>query len=454
MTIATIQDQPHTISMDDVQPLAASHIDPTGCAFRWDGGVYRAVSADAAALWRGMMNDGTIEAISRHGFVGAEASDLRVEGFDLVLRHREVKFVTYPLEWPSEMLRAAALSILDLSEELVRHGATLRDAHPWNVLFEGARPVFVDAGSIIRGTSWPIEQYYRRVLYPMYLIAAGRGTWLRRLMTNNQANIYLAEVTRLIDRPASAARVARHMLARPGQRSGARRASPGVFASLRREVSKIKFRADQTDWTRYRCKRPVDAASDDRSQWNIRTRNVHTILERCKPKTLLDIGASRGWFSEMAAGMGASVIAADIDETSANAVFKKTQGTGLNIQPTLLDVCNPTPALGLGWHFPSQPERIRCEFVLCLAVTHHLFFKRNASFDAITRMLAGFTSRWLLVEFVPSEDEHVQLWNPGRFPDYTVERFRRSLGRHFGSIEVLESTKPRLLLMCEDKRDL
>ena len=46
------------------------------------------------------------------------------------------------------MLRDAALAILTLAAELAERGLTLKDSHPWNVLFHGTRPVWVDVTSV------------------------------------------------------------------------------------------------------------------------------------------------------------------------------------------------------------------------------------------------------------------------------------------------------------------
>ena len=46
------------------------------------------------------------------------------------------------------MLKEAALLTLDLCIRLAEKELTLQDAHPWNILFDGHHPVFIDLGSI------------------------------------------------------------------------------------------------------------------------------------------------------------------------------------------------------------------------------------------------------------------------------------------------------------------
>lgn len=47
------------------------------------------------------------------------------------------------------MLKDAALLHIDLFIRLGRHGLVFKDWHPYNILFKGTNPVFVDFGSII-----------------------------------------------------------------------------------------------------------------------------------------------------------------------------------------------------------------------------------------------------------------------------------------------------------------
>src|SRR3954451_19879785 len=67
-----------------------------------------------------------------------------------LLRHERVPFVSYPYEWPFEMLRAAALLELGLLDEALAEGFVLKDGSPYNVQWKGSQPVFVDGGSVGR----------------------------------------------------------------------------------------------------------------------------------------------------------------------------------------------------------------------------------------------------------------------------------------------------------------
>ena len=68
----------------------------------------------------------------------------------VVLEHTFIGFPTYAYEWAPEMLFKAAELTLDIMEELLVHGHGLKDASPYNVLFNGPRPIFIDLASIER----------------------------------------------------------------------------------------------------------------------------------------------------------------------------------------------------------------------------------------------------------------------------------------------------------------
>ena len=69
--------------------------------------------------------------------------------YDLVLEHERIPFISYPHEWSASMLKDAAIFHIDLYTELGKQGLTIKDWHPYNILFKGTAPIFVDFSSII-----------------------------------------------------------------------------------------------------------------------------------------------------------------------------------------------------------------------------------------------------------------------------------------------------------------
>ena len=82
--------------------------------------------------------------------------------------------VLYP---KSVLLKVATHFFIDFNLDLLKEGLVSRDVHPYNILFEGTRPSFVDFDSI---SSWETvdfeeweENFYRFYLRPLHLVAIG-----------------------------------------------------------------------------------------------------------------------------------------------------------------------------------------------------------------------------------------------------------------------------------------
>jgi hypothetical protein len=436
------------IPPDEVRWEAASLVDPVGRLFWWRGDIYRAIRPEHAAFYRKLFETERLRALCARHLTRTVLTSLSLEGFGLVLQHERVPFVSYCMEWSPEMLRDAALLVCDLGADLLDNGLALKDAHGWNVLFDGPRPVFVDWGSLAPDDGshpWPHQEYQGRFLAPLYLMAAGRSGLARTLSL---------DVTRM---PARGD-VFRLLLGRvpwpqwlpwwQEDREDARgAATPAFFRRLRKRVESIKLRPVATEWTDYAGPRHDHEPSD---RWPVRTHNIHRLLQTLRPSTVLDVACNRGWFSELAARQGAQVVALDIDEGSIDALYRYAQQRRLPILPLVMDVCAPTPAHGLAAAYPAAGERLQADLILALALTHHLVFKRRLSFATIAQQLSVFSKRCLVTEFVPAEDEHVRRWTSAEFSWYRLEGFLDALRPLYRKIEILESSPaPRVLVACE-----
>ena len=83
--------------------------------------------------------------------------------------------ITYPYEWTFSMLKDAALLELDLLEDALSAGLTIKDATPFNIQFVEGRPTFIDIGSFEAyrdGEAWiGYRQFTRQFLFPLMLRA-------------------------------------------------------------------------------------------------------------------------------------------------------------------------------------------------------------------------------------------------------------------------------------------
>ena len=437
---------------EDVHFASKLNVDTNGVVFYWDGGVYRAISPVLAPIYQKMLQSDLAQRLFDIGLVETEITPIVFEGYGLVLKHRKVPFTSYVTEWCGSMLKDAALLTLDLSLALADVGLELQDAHPWNILFDGSKPRFVDFSSILPVKDidhWlPSREFIGMFFQPLQLMSFGCASQARSLLidpknrrgkrvTNNEVLITLArerEVRAFLDtmfQPAPSIRMGRKE----------------TILHLRNRIAAISIPLEKTKWSDY-CSEEVDFSTRD--TWIVKRKSAFDAISLCRPKTLLDIGSNTGWFSKLAAKQGSSVVAADKDETCVNKLYLNDEARKLDILPLAMDFRNPTPAYGIGLRCAPATERLSCEMVLGLAIVHHLVFKQYLRFDVIIKNLAAFTKRWLLVEFIPSDDKYVSEWYDERFSWYTVDEFVKELRKHFRKIESFPSNPaPRLMFLCE-----
>ena len=140
-----------------------------------------------------------------------------------------------------------------------------------------------------------------------------------------------------------------------------------------------------------------------------------------------DLGGNTGIFSREAASSGAFTVSFDIDPAAVEQNYRtvKTKKEQ-NILPLVLDLTNPSPALG--WDNNERDSfgaRGPVDMALALAVIHHLAISNNVPLPQLANFFAA-RCKWLVIEFVPKSDSQVQKLLTSRediFPNYTREGF-------------------------------
>ncbi len=474
-----ITDREVVIAPDEVTFHPASFADPNGRLFWWRGGLYRGISEEAAPLYWRLFSDGVVRRLVSQGLlIDTEVTPYRIGAFPLVLRHRTVPYVSYAYEWCAQMLRDAAAVVLDLQRELADRGLTLQDAHVWNVVFDGCKPVWVDFGSIVSspGGRWVARDEFRQFfLNPLHLMALGHGRIARLLLQDPSRGVGDEDIDaftgswwgetvarRAVDRlrkragdvtPGPIRDVGRRTLRalRGGyQRASGRLTSPTSDAEgLRRSLELIRQPEFDSEWAGYYD--DVFPSLFPSPEWTAKHHAINDILSSTRPTSLLDVGCNRGWFAQLGARLGVRVVALDTDEASLTRLYLDCRDKGFPILPLLMDFKNPSPGLGLdnGW-LPAATVRLRCDMVLALALVHHLVFAQCLNFEQIVNALKRFSLRWLVVEFITPEDRYVKEWWTPRFSWYTLDNFLAALNQQFRVLKVQPShPSGRLLVFCE-----
>lgn len=462
------------ISLDEVEFHRLSFADDSGRLFWWNGELYRGVSPERSDLYRKLLEPGVVQSLIKKGLlVETELSPLSMNHYPLILKHRVVPFVSYVYEWPSLMLKEAALALLEIAMELAQENLTLQDAHPWNMLFDGSKPIYVDFGSIVparNDTLWPAaNEFYRFFVYPLRLMNHGHARIARWLLHDYEQGVLPSECEALVHHPlvhlsraiGSVARTVLPPVVRPPLKKllrplRLRRSSlesPGsmsrieYLSQIRAEVENITIDLVRSEWSHYYEDGDYFPPFTPSSHWTPKHQSVYDVLTSIRPESVLDIGSNRGWHCQLAASLGISAVAFDTDETAINRLYCDVKNHDSPILPLVVDFCDPSPGNQVLY---CASDRLKCDLVLALALVHHLVFKHFLRFDSIVAGLHSFTKRSLAVEFIPKEDQFVSEWWSPEYGWYTLENFIAELRRYFGRLSVYPSDPtPRVLVVCE-----
>ncbi len=343
-----------------------------------------------------------------------------------VIEHERLPFPSFPYEWPSEMLAAAASLTLEIGEALLDDGLGLKDATPYNVLFRGPQPVFVDILSAEcrepDDPTWlPYAQFVRTFLLPL-LVHRFCGVSPSLYLAGNRDGIEPEEVYRLLSffgklqPPALGLVTIPTWLARSQDGFGAaiyeKRAaqSPSqarfilrsMFRTLRKSLKKTKAGEQNSAWSDYE-----ESHSYSISSCEAKRRFIEEALEDFEVKSLLDAGCNTGWFSIAAAKKGIRVVAIDADSVVVGTLWKKAIQQGLDILPLVVNVARPSPATG--WRNQEcasflDRSRNRFDAVLMLALIHHLMAAESIPLSEIFRLGWEITRTFLIVAYIDPAD--------------------------------------------------
>jgi SAM-dependent methyltransferase len=447
--------------------------DPSGSLFDVDGRILRVIRGTDAAAFRALLKSEVVQSLVAKGaLVGTRsigAADvperLRTLPGDW-FEHDRIGFVSVPAEWSAAMLAHAALHTLDVNDELLRHGYLLKDATPANILFEGARPVFVDVPSIepvqAGQNLWIARHQFETTFLLPLLACLDAGYPIQWSLADPARGLSHEQLARMFGprRWLSADRIRHVALAAALGGTGAAARSTGVVAAgggkgdleksrfilahslkgLRKAVARLAARIERrhSHWSAYAGSRAHYADADLKAKREF----VERVVQRAGARWVLDVGANTGEFSAMAAAHS-NVVGIDLDEVSVSAIHSRTRASGKPVQALVVDLSQPTPACG--WRNTERKSFLqraagRFDLALMLAVGHHLRVTAGVPLEQIVETGLQLGGGSLLFEFVPTPDPMFAAIARGRealYTDNTVENCAALLAAR-GRIELEE----------------
>ena len=423
-------------------------------------------------------------------------AEVEADGDWVLLRHPRIRVISYPHEWCAEMLHRAALAHCRLLAGVAKQGLTLKDAHPWNILFDDTREVFVDVGSIVplatladldylknaRGRSHPAlaGEVFRVMFLPYFLLPlafhqAGLGAIARRMLWRfplngaarhpHLADYVCAARPRSWPRALRAMRLAKqaasrfHALCAGLEESGSLDQFAAGLADL---ISDLTPPQSSSAYSSYYAAKGEAHSLDRPETWNAKQLGVRAALEQPGIRTVLDIACNTGWYSRLAARLGKQVTALDIDDACISELYRNARTAGERIVPLVADLTRPTPdrqrSVDGELLLIASKRRLRGDMVLALGILHHLVLGAGIPLTDALDHLAEPADHALLVEFVGLDDELVTKEpgffkalsrDPARFAGFTLGAAQERLVAMGWDVSVLASFPgTRSLLSC------
>jgi hypothetical protein len=334
---------------------------------------------------------------------------------------------------------------------------SLKDASAYNIQFFRGRPLLIDTLSFERyqqGQPWvAYGQFCRHFLAPLALMAyrdVKLGQLLRVFLDGvplDMTSSLLPWRTRL--KPSIAMHV--HLHARLQRKTSPERtdrlnerrlsqsALTGFLESLAKVIRGLRWKPEGTVWADYYSDTNYSSES-----LAAKERLVDQMLASIEPKptTVWDLGANTGRFSRLGSDKAAMTVAFDIDPAAVEKNYLRcVTSRETHLLPLVLDLSNPSPALGwAGEERLSLEQRGPADALMALALIHHLAIGNNVPLPQVADLLSRL-GHHLIIEFVPKADSQVQRLLASRvdiFTNYDQTTFEAAFGRRF----VIETRQP------------
>ena len=452
-----------TVAHDPAPPANRSFRDPGGTLIQHNGRILRAVNARAEADLDAFLQSQTARAAMDAGklvrSVRISPGEFPWIETECLIEHERVPFASYPYEWPADMLFAAGKLTMELAQAAAAEGLRLKDATPYNVLFRGSGPVFVDVLSFERrdplDSAWmAYAQFVRTFLLPL-LAAQNFQMPLDRIFLSHRDGLEPETVYHwagafqrlrppflgLVSLPKWMSGKETAATYHPPAASSPEKARfilDGVMGSCARQLRSLEPKPADSTWSGY---------LDHKSLYNpgqlaAKESFVEEAMTTASARAVLDVGANEGHFSLLAARKGASVVAIDTDPQVVGSIWRRANSARADVLPLVVDLTRPSPAMG--WRnreCASFLDRARGRFdlVMMLAVLHHIIVTERIPVEEVFDLVAELTTGYALIEFVAPEDPMFGKIVRGReelYKDITKDRFELAAGHHFELIRT------------------
>jgi len=426
------------LKIKDIAFSKDSVCDTFGRVFFYQDKIYRLINNSHISDCLELINSELFKKLTDLSYIVKTeiVSDFKIESYDLILQHQKVSD-NQPNEWSFLMYKDAALLILKINNICNEYGYELKDAHPYNVVFNNGTPIFIDIGSIQKrgnNESWIVEkEYLYRIYFPLLLWEKGEYFLLRAILdshlglnriipsqdielfkyineiVDNKEYFYFPRKNNIRIKTISKNNFLLFRIINKIIRLILFRKNYNFYRIERRnkiinvqDIEKLEKKEHNTSWGNYH----VDFAESDRVRFN---RIIDLINELCRDaQTVIDLAGNQGIFSILLEKLNKfeKITMVDYDENAIDAAYSYIKKNGKKVIPLLLNWMIPA-------NLESTTSRLCSDVVVALAVTHHLILSQNFSINAIFERLRMYSKKYVVVEFMP-----LGLWDGTTAPEF------------------------------------
>jgi hypothetical protein len=426
----------------------ASFKDPSGFIFESEGTLYRQVNSVYAENYDLLMSSGLYNFLTDRKYLIPhteidENFTGRPEWYKTLLPEK-INFISYPYEWCFQQLKDAAMLTLNILRSSLDFGMILKDATPYNIQFHNGAPVFIDTLSFEKydpSQPWvAYRQFCTNFLFPLYL-EFYLHTDIQKIMSAYMDGIPVDITSRLLPLKSGLnLGVWLHVYLQNSVKGNDKNEKEtahfnkkkllNLVVHLESIIGGFNQKPVRSTWSNY-YEETILGKEYLQQKENIFRELVKGVEAEC----VLDIGGNDGHFTKILAEQFSQVVSIDSDSRSISKLYDYIRKSkAANITPLVIDVANPSPALGFNnRERASFNQRVQAGFVLALALVHHLVIGNNISLPMLASYFNDIAPQ-LLIEFASKEDEKVRQMLATRqdvFYDYDEQHFEMYFSEYF-----------------------
>lgn len=436
-----------------IEPNNISYRDTAARVVKKESGFYRYIFHEYKAEYEHLIQSGLYKELRQKGLL-IEHKEIEIDTDDpkvfKLLCPTQIPFQSYPFEWSYTQWRKAILAYLEINIIALKYGMILKDATPYNFYLTGGKAIMFDTSSFMffkENDKWiGYRQFCEEFLSQIALMHYNGGEWCKLTMANLRG-MPLSFVSKQLPIKSwfnLTTLLHIHLHSKYSGNNESKeienKKSKGFTLEKIKSLHKMIFNTISTwkkshqytnHWSTY-----YENDIESQEYLNDKEATIRKWLENIKPKSVLDLGANTGKFSFIAAEYAERVISLEGDENCVDEIEDKISIKNSNVYTLLGNVAEPSPTIGF---LNSGTESIYkkgggSDVVLSLALVHHLHISNRLNFEQICLIFVKFSSKYLIVEFIPIADIKVQILIKDKsinLTNYSEVHFTKALSKWF-----------------------